>query len=99
VTNSRIVGGHDVCTAGYDSQYVLISSWGRIFKMTWAAFNSKKWLTECWALMSPSWYGDDNIAPGGFALDKLKADFELLKQGRVPEIDPPAVFYDFGDLA
>jgi hypothetical protein len=99
VTNTQIVGGHDVCTAGYDSQYVLISSWGKIYKMTWAAFNSTKWVGEVWALLSPLWYGDDSVAPGGVKLDKLKADFDLLKQGRIPEIDPPAVFYDFGTLA
>lgn len=99
VTNTRNVGGHDVCTGGYDSKYVLISSWGKIYRMTWAAFTSRKWVGEVWVHMSPDWYGDDNVAPGGYRLDKLKSDFELLKQGRVPEIDPPAVFYDFGSLA
>lgn len=99
VTSSRSVGGHDVCTAGYDAQYVKISSWAKIFKMTWPAFTSTKWVGEVWALLSPLWYGDDMVAPGGIKLDKLKADFDLLKQGRIPEIDPPAIFYDFGTLA
>lgn len=97
VTSSRIVGGHDVSTAGYNANGPTISSWGRIFQMTWAAFISKKWLEECYALLSPEWYGSDKLNEFGISADALKADMDLLKQGRIPEINPAA--FDFGDVA
>lgn len=97
VTNTRNVGGHDVCTAGYDDKYVLISSWGKIYKMTWAAFTSSKWVTECNVLFAQDWYGDDRIAPGGVNADQLKLDLQAIKEGRIPDIAPEAI-HRFEDL-
>lgn len=88
VTNSQIVGGHDVCTVGYDAQGVTIASWGRTYKITWAAWTSRKWLEECWALLAPDWYGSDRIGATGVNLDKLKADLDLLGGGTTPPLDP-----------
>ncbi len=89
VTNTQIVGGHDVTCVGYNSQGVQISSWGRIYTITWAAFTSTKWLEECYVLLAPDWYGSDKLAPSGVDVATLQADLQKISGGTVPPIDPP----------
>lgn len=89
VTNSRIVGGHDVCVCGYNAQGVQICTWGGIVTITWSAFTSSKWITECYAQLSPDWYNDDQLAPNGIDVATLKADLAKLGGGVIPDIDPP----------
>lgn len=90
-TVSPIVGGHDVCTVGYDERGVQISTWGGLRTITWAAFTSKRWLMECYACLAPSWYGSDRVvAATGFNADKLAEDLILIGNGQLPDVTPPA---------
>ncbi len=91
VTNSRIVGGHDVTAVGYDAQGVQISSWGKIYTITWAAFLSRNWLEECYAILSPNWYDKANVSPSGFDSSTLAADLAKLAGGVIPDITPTPV--------
>lgn len=90
VTNSRIVGGHDVTAVGYDEMGVYVSSWGRVYLITWNAFTSHQWVGECYAVLIPEWYGSDLLAPSGIKLDALKTDLARLQQGGIPDVTPPA---------
>lgn len=90
VTNTQIVGGHDVSVFGYSPQGVTISSWGRKYLITWAAFHSKKWLEEAYTLLGPDWYNGDNVAPNAIDVATLKSDLTKIGGGTVPSLDPPA---------
>lgn len=89
VTNTPIVGGHDVTPIDYDDQGVYVSSWGRVYLMTWAAFTSTRWVSEYYALLAPLWYGDDKLAPNGIDVAALKSDLTALGNGQVPDVGPP----------
>lgn len=89
VTNSRIVGGHDVTPIDYDEKGVYVASWGRIYLMTWAAFQSRKWVSEFYALLAPLWYGGDNLAPSGVDAATLLADLKKIDGGGTPPIPEP----------
>lgn len=92
VTATGIVGGHDVAVVGYDEKGVQISTWGITppITITWAAFTSSRYLDECYAVLSPDWYGSDKVAPMGLDAARLIADLATLGGGSVPNIDPPA---------
>lgn len=90
VTNSSIVGGHDVTPIDYDERGVYVSSWGRIYLITWPAFTSRRWLSEMYVMLSPTWYGSDKLAPSGFDVTRLKAAIDAIGSGTLPDIDPPA---------
>lgn len=97
-TSSRIVGGHDVCTTGFNKTGTPVSTWGDINTITWAALKTGKWVTQCYAVLAPEWYGGaDKLTPAGFDVEFLKHCIELLDQGRIPEI-PPAAFVDWRQL-
>ena len=91
VTNTRIVGGHDVCTVGYDERGVQVSTWGGIVTILWAAFTSPVWIEECYASLSPDWYNDDRLAPNGVNVETLKGDLAKLAYGELPPLptEPP----------
>ncbi len=89
VTNTRIVGGHDVTAVDFDEQGVYISSWGRIYLITWAAFLSQKWITELYAMLAPLWYGADGVTLIGMKVDVLKADLAKIASGIIPDIVDP----------
>jgi hypothetical protein len=90
VTNTRSVGGHDVAPIDYDEKGVYVSSWGRIYLMTWAAFLSKRWVGEYYASLAPLWYGPDKQASAhGIDVETLLADLKKLDDGEVPPIEPP----------
>lgn len=88
VTNSPIVGGHDVTPIDTSKDGVYVSSWGRIYLITWAAFLSRKWLEEYWLMLSPNWYNSDKLAPCGIDAVTLKADLAKLNSGVLPDITP-----------
>lgn len=88
VTQSEIVGGHDVTCVGYTAQGVQISSWGRVYTITWGAFTSTRWLEECYALLGPDWYNDDRLSPCGVNVAALVEDLKKVGGGQVPPIDP-----------
>jgi hypothetical protein len=89
VTGTRSVGGHDVEAVDYDDQFLYIASWGRVYRMTWAAFTSSRYVTECYATLAPLWYGTDKLAPSGFDVARLQQALQLLGGGTVPDVDPP----------
>lgn len=92
VTNTSIVGGHDVSQCGYGDRVlgttadgVVISSWGRCYVITWRAWQSRKWLSECFfAVPTKLWTGDDKLAPSGATYAELLADLKLAEQGQSP---------------
>lgn len=98
VTNTSIVGGHDVTPIDYDDQGVYVSSWGRIYLITWAAFMSRRWLSEYYATLAPLWYGNDKLAPTGFDVTRLRADLEKFKGGGTPDLDPPVPDWEWSDI-
>jgi len=88
VTNSGIIGGHDISVAAYNEQGATILTWGGTRLMTWPAFVSKQYIVECYAPLSPDWYGNDNLAPMGIDAATLKADLDKLGGGTIPDIAP-----------
>ncbi len=88
VTSSKIVGGHDVTPCGYDETGVYVSSWGRIYRMTWPAFLSTRWVGELWVMLSPTWYGPDKRSPAGLDVEGLKRAMDLFRSGGVPDWEP-----------
>lgn len=89
VTNTAIVGGHDVTPIDYDERGVYVASWGRVYLITWAAFTSTRWLAEFYVILSGSWYNVDKLAPCGVDANALKAALAAIAAGQVPDINPP----------
>lgn len=97
VTNSRFVGGHDIpglgygpapAGVGYNGEGVFVSSWGRMYMITWAAFCSTRYVEECWAVLAPDWYGTDRKAPSLFDVSGLVAALKSVGSGKLPEDGP-----------
>lgn len=88
VTNTRIVGGHDVTVIDYDENGVYVASWGRIYLITWRAFTSTKWIEEMYAILGPLWYGANKRTITGFDASSLANDLVKLGRGEIPPIDP-----------
>jgi hypothetical protein len=91
VTDTEIVGGHDVCAVGYNKTGVVVATWGGLRTITWAAFGDMKWLDECYAELAPLWYSNEKLAPCGVDADALRADLAALGSGTIPPIDPTPV--------
>lgn len=89
VTNSSIVGGHDVCCVGYNATGVVIATWGGLRTITWTAFLQNRWVEECYAQLAPSWYNSDKLAPCGVMVDKLVTALAQLGGGSIPPIPDP----------
>lgn len=90
VTNTAIVGGHDVPGVGtlLSPNKVRIASWARTYDITQAAFTSKKWLEEAYVPLSPDWYAKANQNPVGISADDLRSDLAKLDNGTIPPLDP-----------
>ncbi len=88
VTNSTVVGGHDVPAIDYDSNGVWIATWGGTRLITWPAFLSKRWLMEAHVPLSPDWYGNDAVAANGINKAKLADDLAKIGQGVIPDPGP-----------
>lgn len=89
LTNSHVVGGHDVPAIDYTPDGVIISTWAGTRRITWPAFLSRNYISECYAVLSPDWYGKDGIAGSGFDLATLKANLTALGNGQIPPFGPP----------
>lgn len=97
VTNTSIVGGHDVTPAGYGNSVlgttadgVVICSWGRLYLITWAAWTSRKWLEELYFMVPTKlWTGADGISPSGVDINTLMADLAAIRGGGVPPMPDP----------
>lgn len=99
VTNSGIVGGHDVPAVDYEQSGVNIATWAGLRVITWPAFMSKRWIDEFDIVLSPDWYNDDQLAPNGINVTKLKEDLAMLANGQIPPIDvPPPPLIDFANI-
>lgn len=91
VTSSRIVGGHDVYVIDVEDDFLWLSSWGRLYKLTKAAAISTRWLEEAYIVLVSTWYGADKLAPSGFNYDGLVAASAAIKGGSVPDDPGPVV--------
>ena len=91
VTDSPIVGGHDVCAVGYDDTGVTICTWGGKRTITWAAFADRRWVEELYAQLAPLWYENADLAPSGFDAEALEADLAALGSGSLPPLDPTPI--------
>ena len=89
VTSSKILGGHDVSVLDFDATGVYVSSWGRIYLVTWRAFLSTRWVREYYYQLSPLWYGPDEMAPSGFDAAQLKQALEVFRRGGIPDYPAP----------
>jgi hypothetical protein len=88
LTSSRILGGHDVSVVDYDEEGVFVSSWGRLYGMTWAAWSSRDYVQEYYAILAPLWYGNDQLSPLGIDVKALKAALAALGEGHLPDLPP-----------
>ncbi len=89
VTNSPIAGGHCVpAAARLTPGGIRIASWGRTYDITQAAFTSRRWLSECYAPLSPDWYARASVAPNLIDAATLRADLATLGGGVIPDIGP-----------
>jgi hypothetical protein len=98
VTNSGLIGGHEVCTAGYGPSSVIattkdgviICSWGRLYLFTWAAWLSNRYISEFYfALPVGIWTGADQRNPGGVDLASLRKFLSMIGDGQVPPLPDP----------
>lgn len=86
----RFVGGHDVGPCGYDEKGVYVSSWGRVYLITWDAWLSRRWISECYvAVPETVWTGLDKMAPSRASLEMLLADLDKIAGGDIPPIPDP----------
>lgn len=88
VTNTQIVGGHDVPNVGAEQDGIIISSWGRLYKITKAAWTSRNWLEEHYCVLAPDWFNPNGLAPNMLDVATLQADLQDLAQNNIPPIDP-----------
>lgn len=86
-----IVGGHDVSCYATTAQGVLVSTWGKVGTcIPWAVFQKKvtseAGVEECWAMLAPTWYSKNNLAPNGVNAATLLADLDLMRNGGIPPL-------------
>lgn len=89
VTNTQIVGGHDVPALGFNKDGLVIASWARKYLVTWNAWQDRRFADEAYVVLSPGWYGSDRVAPNKFPVAALQADLAKLKAGQIPDTTPP----------
>ncbi len=88
--SGRFVGGHDVQIIDYNETGVRLSTWGGTRTMTWRAFKNTRIVDECYAMLSPNWYNEDNVSPGGIMVNDLKTALTALAgDGPLPPWEPP----------
>lgn len=86
ITNSQIVGGHDIPVVRWDRDYAYVSSWGRIYRITWRALLSGRYCTEAYIEVNPYWYGANKKTVTGVDVQRLIAD-----NNAFPNVDPGPV--------
>lgn len=84
------VGGHDVFVFDYDEVGYWVSTWGVKVRMTYAAFEDSRIVSEAYAELGPDWYNSDKLSPAGFDVAALKTALATASAGGVPiwEKDP-----------
>jgi hypothetical protein len=89
VTNTPVVGGHDVAAVAVPTaDGALVSSWGRLYRLTRAAATSRAWVEEAYAPLSPDWYANATRAPNLIDAAALKADLAAFGHGTIPDVGP-----------
>jgi hypothetical protein len=88
VTNTRIVGGHDVELCGWNPTGPLVSTWGSIRQMTWAALASPRFVDEMYAVLYPDLYSVGGVSPLGVDRVQMLADQAKISTGGLPDIQP-----------
>lgn len=88
ITSTEKLGGHDVSVVDYAEQGVYVSSWGRVYRMTWDAWLSRDYVQEYYAILAPLWYGNDQLSPLGIDVKALKAALAALGEGHLPDLPP-----------
>ena len=76
-TDTKIIGGHAVVLAGYDSTGARLISWGSYYTMTWRFF--AQYVDEVYAMADPSWISAKGTSPGGLSLAELEVQMKGLK--------------------
>ena len=71
------MGGHCVYVTGYDSEYIYFISWGKLYKMTLAYWQSN--VDEAHCLMSPDLLGSAGISASGFNSAQLLQDLAAIR--------------------
>lgn len=93
-----IVGGHDVSPVGFGppaaiattEDGVVVSSWGRLYLMTWRAWVDRRFIDEAYfAVPEFLWTGVDGMAPSGVNLDGMLAAMAAIKGGSMPPLPDP----------
>lgn len=90
ITNSRIIGGHDVSVVGWkeNGNYV-ISSWGRLYEWTPQAFHSRQYIDEAYVILAPEWYNSDKVSPSRVDVAGLRKALDDFAAGRIPDVIKP----------
>jgi hypothetical protein len=88
ISRSRISGYHDVCSVGYDSEGLIISSWARLYKIKWRVFTDSRIVNTLAVPLAPAWYGEDKLAPSGVDVERLREDLGKLDKGEIPDVEP-----------
>lgn len=71
-------GGHAVPIIGYDKYLVYVITWGKPKGMTWRF--AKKYMWECYAVLSPDWIEKSGASPAGIQLGQLQSYLDRFAQ-------------------
>jgi hypothetical protein len=66
--------GHCVCILGYDDLYLYFISWGKVYRMTYAFYQTYN--DESYAILSTDWCNTQS--PEGFNLPTLQKDLAMI---------------------
>lgn len=80
--------GHCVPVVGYDAENVYVVSWGSLMAMSYAFV--EEYCDEAYAVLSPDWIEQSNVAPSGFNLAQLQTDLTTITQNAPPNPSPPS---------
>lgn len=69
-----IVGGHAVYVCGYNSQYLVLYTWGTRTSMSWDFWSDPRYVDESHTLLSQDWTTRGGIGPNGINMTALQAD-------------------------
>ncbi len=85
----NFVGGHDVYIIDYDDEKgVRLATWAGTRWMTWRCLADSRIVDECYAMLAPDWYNDDDLAPNGVNVQKLKDALATIDAGGLPPWEP-----------
>jgi hypothetical protein len=78
--DGQISGGHCVCLVGYDQDYLIAISWGKVIRISHSWW--LKYADEAWSVLSAHWY-PSGFAPNHFNYAQLHADVAAFNQSGV----------------